>query len=75
MDRHTGVTELGFAGAIPADVDQRVILTGVSWKQYEALLELFGDDQPGVRVAYLAGDLEIMSPSRKHERIKTTLTS
>ncbi len=70
---HIGVTELGFAGNAPDDVDQRVILTAVTWEQYEALLGLFGDDQAGVRVAYLEGDLEIMSPSRKHERIKTTV--
>jgi Uma2 family endonuclease len=70
---HAGVTDLGFAGTVPADVDQRVILSGVTWKQYETLLELFADDQPGVRVAYLEGELEIMSPSRKHERIKTTV--
>jgi Uma2 family endonuclease len=73
MDMHLGVTDLGFAGTAPGDVDQRVILTAVTWKQYESLLELFGDDHPGVRLAYLEGDLEIMSPSRKHERIKTTL--
>jgi hypothetical protein len=70
---HAGVTDLGFAGTVPADVDQRVILSGVTWKQYETLLELFADDQPGFRVAYLEGELEIMSPSRKHERIKTTV--
>jgi len=73
MGMHIGVTELGFARNAPGDVDQRVILTAVTWEQYEALLELFGDDQAGVRVAYLEGDLEIMSPSRKHERIKTTV--
>jgi len=67
---HAEATELGFAQPTPADVDQRVILTAVTWEQYEALLELFGDDQPGVRMAYLEGDLEIMSPSRKHERVK-----
>jgi Uma2 family endonuclease len=67
---HAGVSELGFTTTVSDEVDQRVILTGVAWTQYEALLNLFGDDQPGVRVAYLGGDLEIMSPSRKHERIK-----
>jgi Uma2 family endonuclease len=66
-----GVAELGFSRSAPVDVDQRVILTGITWKQYEALLAVFGDDQPGIRVAYLTGALEIGSPSRKHERIKT----
>lgn len=57
--------------AAPDDADQWVLLTGVTWKQYEGLLELFGDDQPGVRVAYLKGTLEIMSPSRTHEHVKS----
>ena len=47
------VAELGFVPTNSSDVDQRVILTGVTWKQYEALLEVFGDDHPGIRVAYL----------------------
>ena len=54
----------------PPDVDQRIVLRGVTWEQYEALLALFGDDPPGIRMAYLEGALEIMSPSRKHETIK-----
>lgn len=55
------------------DADQRVVICGVSWEQYEALLALFGDDFPGIRMAYLEGTLEIMSPSRKHEIVKTML--
>jgi Uma2 family endonuclease len=66
------IAELGFGLKAPADVDERVILTGITWQQYEVLLALFGDDQPGIRVAYLEGKLEIMSPSRKRERIKKT---
>jgi len=54
----------------PPDLDQRIVLRDVSWEQYEALLALFGDDPPGIRMAYLEGALEIMSPSRKHETIK-----
>lgn len=56
----------------PAQVDQRVVLHGVPWDQYEALLATRGDDA-GVRVTYLRGELEIMSPSIHHERIKTTI--
>jgi Uma2 family endonuclease len=55
------------------DADQRVVLSGVTWAQYEALLAVFGDDQPGIRTAYLEGQLEIMSPSRQHEHIKTVV--
>lgn len=57
----------------PPDLDQRIVLRDVSWEQYEALIALFGDDPPGIRMAYLEGALEIMSPSRKHETIKTVV--
>jgi Uma2 family endonuclease len=64
--------------ALPApavgDADQRVILHGVSWERYEALLALLGDDFPGVRVTYLEGALELMSPSRSHESVKKAFT-
>src|SRR5437870_12326629 len=56
----------------PEDFDQRVILHGVTWEQYETILAIRGD-APGVRIAYLAGELELMSPSRGHERTKTLL--
>jgi len=54
-------------------VDQRVVLRGVRWADYEALLAIRGDERPGVRLYYLEGDLELMSPSRSHEWIKKTL--
>ena len=54
------------------DADQRVILHGVSWERYEALVALLGDDFPGLRVTYCEGALELMSPSRSHESIKKT---
>jgi Uma2 family endonuclease len=56
----------------PEDFDQRVILHGVTWKQYETILAIRGD-AAGVRIAYLAGELELMSPSRGHERTKTLI--
>lgn len=51
-----------------ADEDQYVVLHDVDWKTYCALRELF--DGPGVRMTYLKGALEIMSPSRRHEGYK-----
>ena len=54
------------------DSEQMRIVTGVSWKQYEALLSHLGDSS-GYRVAYLDGVLEIVSPSRRHERRKTCI--
>jgi len=50
------------------DSDQRVILDGVDWWQFETFLAIRGD-RPGVRVTYLEGQLEIMSPSRSHEML------
>jgi len=57
---------------VRAEMDQRVILHGVTWEQYEALLAMRGDSA-GVRVAFLEGELELMSPSRDHETIKTLI--
>jgi Uma2 family endonuclease len=54
--------------APPADVDQRVLLSGISWRDYCVLRDLL--DGPGVRMTYLEGTLEIMSPSRLHEDLK-----
>ena len=53
----------------PGSFDQRVILHGVTWDQYEAVLAIRGDAS-GPRIAFLAGELELMSPSRDHESIK-----
>jgi len=51
--------------------ESRVLLSGVSWSTYEALL---ADSQSrGTRFTYDRGYLEIMSPSREHERIKSLL--
>jgi Uma2 family endonuclease len=55
-----------------ADADQRVILHDVSWKEFELLLAIRGD-KAGVRMTYLNGELELMTPSRSHEGIKTTI--
>ena len=52
------------------DPDQRVILGGIDWWQFETFLAIRGD-RAGVRVTYLEGQLEIMSPSRTHEMLKT----
>jgi Uma2 family endonuclease len=54
------------------DADSRVMLHEVPWKDYERLLEIRGDSA-GVRMAYLEGELELMTPSRSHETIKTKI--
>jgi Uma2 family endonuclease len=54
----------------PQNIDeQRLVLPGVSWQQYENLLTVFGD-RPGLRLIYLEGTLEIFMPSSEHELIK-----
>jgi Uma2 family endonuclease len=55
----------------PHDEDQRIFMSGVTWSEYETLLAVRGD-RAGIRIAYLKGDLEIMSPSLSHEWIKKT---
>lgn len=51
--------------------DERVILT-VPWASFEAILALRGDGAVP-RMAYLDGALELMSPSKSHESIKSRL--
>jgi Uma2 family endonuclease len=58
-------------GSRPTDTDQLVVMHGVDWRTYGALRELI--DSPGIRMTYLEGALEIMSPSRRHEHEKTTI--
>jgi hypothetical protein len=50
--------------------DQRIVMYNVPWSAYEAQLALRGD-APVPRVAYLDGAMELMSPSRDHERLKS----
>ena len=57
--------------AAPAG-DQRVVLNDVSWADFELILQIRGDSA-GVRITYLNGALELMSPSVDHEGIKKTL--
>ena len=58
-------------GGRDPDVDQLVVMHGVDWRTYGALRELI--DSPGIRMTYLKGAFEIMSPSRRHEHEKTVI--
>src|SRR6266478_4216900 len=53
------------------DPEERLIICGLSWQRYLDLDKALGDDRPGPRFYYLDGDLEIMTTSNEHERIKT----
>ena len=46
--------------------EERLVICGVSWERYLAL----DNDRPGPRFYYLDGELEIMTTSNEHERIK-----
>jgi Uma2 family endonuclease len=46
---------------------QRLVLYGVSWREYTRMLRAF-EQRPGHRLSYDRGTLEIMSPTLEHER-------
>ena len=54
---------------VPA-ADQRIVTYGAAWRDFEKQLALRGDSS-GPRIAFLDGTLELMSPSKDHERIKS----
>lgn len=58
-----------------ASEEQQLILNGVTWQQYEALLDIIGDNFPGLHITYLEGTLQLMSPGRKHEFTKKIIAS
>src|SRR6059036_3833118 len=53
--------------------EERLIICGLSWQRYLDLGQALGDDRPGPRFYYLDGELEIMTTSKEHERIKKWL--
>jgi Uma2 family endonuclease len=55
------------AGEGPAE--PRFVLYGVGWRGYETMLDLVGD-RP-IRLTYDRGNLELMSPSQDHEKVKS----
>jgi Uma2 family endonuclease len=52
--------------------EQRIVLQGISWSLYESLLTELGD-HTHTRLAYDRGALEMMSPSRDHDRFSRIL--
>ncbi|HKE13517.1 MAG TPA: Uma2 family endonuclease [Kofleriaceae bacterium] len=57
--------------ALPAEGEHRVVINGVPWQTYSAIRELL--DQPGLRMTYIEGTLELMTPSPLHELRKKTI--
>lgn len=53
-----------------AEAEERVIICGISWDRYLAFDQALGPDRPSPRLYYREGELEIMTTSHEHERIK-----
>ena len=52
--------------------DQRIVLTGLTWQQYVTITDAL-PDRPGIRTAFDGENLELMTLSPQHERIKRVL--
>jgi len=63
---------INFPEALPAN-EQRLVLEGVTWQQYDTLVALFINQFPTLRMTYLEGMLELMTTSPEHERLKTII--
>jgi len=55
----------------PASVEQRILVNGVSWKDYIIAREAL--DTPGLRMTYCEGTLELRTSSFAHEVDKTSI--
>jgi Uma2 family endonuclease len=53
--------------------ESRFVHCGMSWERYLAFDKALGDDRPGPLFCYLDGQLEVMTTSGEHERIKKWL--
>lgn len=60
------------AGEYVPTADHRVIVANATWEHYELELAMRGEKSVP-RLAYLEGAMELMSPSRDHERITSYL--
>jgi Uma2 family endonuclease len=58
--------------ALSPSTSSPLLLSGVTWAQLESLETAF-QGIAGVRLSYLAGNLEIMTLSQEHEDLKSTL--
>jgi len=53
--------------------ERRFIMHGVPWATYALLRDSLDDGHSGLRLTYLEGSLELMSPSGDHEDLKTLI--
>ena len=59
------------AELLAGDSGRRILLSDISWADYENFLEDF-EERPGWRLAFDEGRLEIMPPTIEHERYSVT---
>lgn len=52
--------------------DKIIVLRGATWVDYQRLLEMRGD-RSAPRISFLEGALEVTSPSRPHESLKSLI--
>jgi len=50
--------------------EERMVIYGISWNRYLAFDKALGEDRPSPRLYYLDGELEIITTSNEHERVK-----
>jgi len=62
--------ESAHAAVVPADAI--IVLENVTWADYQRLLEIRGE-RAVPRLTYVKGVLELMTPSRPHESIKSMI--
>jgi Uma2 family endonuclease len=55
------------------DPEQRVVYFGLSWDRYLAIDKKLGDDRTIPQLYFLEGELEIMTTSNEHERVKRSI--
>jgi Uma2 family endonuclease len=55
--------------------ERRIVVSTVTWEQYLGFDKKLGEDRSGPRLYYLGGELEIMTTSNEHERIKEWIGS
>src|SRR5262249_44764799 len=70
---HAMLREMAAAATLPLaapPAEQRMLLH-VTWKEYVIMRDLL--DGPALKMTYLRGALEIMSPSQQHELWKTNI--
>jgi hypothetical protein len=67
LEKFTSLSQfIGQSALQNIDSDQILLMNDISWEIYETLLQNLHDNSH-YRLKYLAGTLEIMSPSRRHE--------